>query len=288
MLSGLWHIAEGASPIEALRRMSRLGFHYVDLHAPPGDGLGPSLPAPRHLPQRERLALAAELDRLGLEARNYVLHPLHNIPEAAGSRRDENVAYMREGIAMAAGWGIRQVMLNAGRWVYGMARQEAWSRSVGFLQEICDCALERDIYIAQETEPYVWFLVNDLAAARAMAADVMRPNFATLLDLGHMALARESAAEMYGVADTVIHAHISDHEESRHTNQVVGTGCLPTVDYLIQLKALEDKGAFRRFGYEEVCASFELGMPGDTIADPDDWARRSIEHVLRVAPYVRL
>jgi len=281
MLSGLWFIAEGASAMESLKRMAALGFHDVDLS-------GVFHAGPRHLSQRERLAVGRELERLGLQPRNYVLHALHNIPGADDAKRRENVDYLREGVDLAAAWGIRQIMLNAGRWVYGMSREEAWTRSAAYLQEVCDYAGERDIYIAQETEPYVWFLVNDLASARAMAASVNRPNFVMLLDLGHMALSREGEADLLSVGDAVIHGHLSDHESLRHSNQVVGTGCLPAADYLRWLQALEGQGVFRRFGYEELVVSLELGMPGDTIPDPDDWVRRSLAHVLNVAPYMRL
>jgi protein FrlC len=177
MLSGLWYIAEGASALESIRRMAALGFHHVDVH-------GTFHAGPQHLSPRERLAVGRELDRLGLEPRNYVLHPLHNIPEADGTQHEENVTHLRDGVDLAGTWGIRQIMLNAGRWVYGMPREQAWRRSVEYLREVCDYAGERGVYIAQETEPYVWFLVNDLTSARAMAADVNRPNFVTLLDLG--------------------------------------------------------------------------------------------------------
>ncbi len=280
MLSGLWWVAEEAPVIDSLERISALGFRHVDLH-------GVFHAGPRHLSKRERLAVGSQLERLALEPRNYVLHALHNIPEADDAQRRENVAYLREGVDLAKAWGIRQVMLNAGRWAYGMTRKEAWSRSVEFLKEICDYAGERDVYIAQEPEPYVWFLVNDLASARAMAADVDRANFVTLVDLGHMALSREGEADLLTVADTVIHGHLSDHEPFQHTNQVVGTGCTPTGDYLRSLQSLEGQGVFRRFGYDELVVSFELGVLGDRIDDPDGWVRRSLEHVLTVAPYAR-
>jgi sugar phosphate isomerase/epimerase len=281
MLSGLWWIAERLSVLDSLERVASLGFHYVDLH-------GVFHAGPRHLSARERREVRASLDRLGLEPRNYVLHALHNIPEANQAQRAENVAYLREGIDLAASWGIRQLMLNAGQWVYGMRRDVAWARSVAYLQEICDYAGERDIYIAQETEPYVWYLVCDLASATSMAADVGRPNFVTLLDLGHMALSREGEADLLEVGDTVIHGHLSDHEPLRHTNQVIGTGCVATADYLRCLSDLEARGTLHRFGYDDLVVSFELGMPGDSIPDPDDRVRRSLEHVQRVAPFARV
>jgi sugar phosphate isomerase/epimerase len=281
MLSGLWWIAEELSALDSLDRMAALGFHYVDLQ-------GSFHAGPRHLSARERIALGARLERLGLELRNYVLHPLHNIPEADDLQWSENIAYLQEGVDLAVSWGARQVMLNAGRWVHGRTREAAWRRSVEYLQQICDYAGERGVYIAQETEPYVWFLVADLASARKMAADVGRPNFVTLLDLGHMALSREGEADLLASGDSIIHGHLSDHDPFRHTNQVVGTGCAPVAEYLRCLQTLEEHGTLRRFGYDELVVSFELGMPGDAIFDPDDKVRRSLRHVLTVAPFVRL
>jgi sugar phosphate isomerase/epimerase len=279
-LTGVWWLAEGLSAVESLERAAALGFRTVDLH-------GVFHAGPRHLSGRDRRGVAARLEHLGLEARNYVLHAPHNIPEAMGAQRDENVAYLREGIDLAVSWGIRQLMLNAGRWVSAMPRQEAWRRSVTYLQEICDYASDRGVWIAQETEPYPWFLVDDLASARAMAADVNRPNFVHLVDLGHMALSREGESDLASVGKDVIHAHLSDHEPMRHTNQVVGTGFLPAADYLGWLQSLEDRGCLRRFGYDELMVSFELGAPGDAISDADDWTRRSVEHVEHLAPFVR-
>jgi hypothetical protein len=103
-----------------------------------------------------------------------------------------------------------------------------------------------------------------------------------------MALSREGEGDLLSVSDSLIHGHISDHEPLRHTNQVIGTGCTPIADYLRCLEALEKRGLFRRFGYDELVVSFELGVPGDTIPDPDDSVRRSLAHVQTVAPYARL
>jgi sugar phosphate isomerase/epimerase len=281
MLSGLWWIAEELSALDSLDRMAALGFHYVDLQ-------GTFHAGPRHLSPREQIAVGARLERLGLELRNYVLHPPHNIPEADDLQWSENVAYLKDGVDLAVSWGARQVMLNAGRWVRGITREAAWRRSVQFLQQICDYAGERGVYIAQETEPYVWFLVDDLASARKMAADVGRSNFVTLLDLGHMALSREGEADLLAIGDTIIHGHVSDHEPFRHTNQVVGTGCTPVAEYLHCLRTLEEHGTFHRFGFDELVASLELGMPRDAISDPDDLVRQSLRNVLAVAPFLRL
>ncbi len=281
MLTGLWFIAQGATLSESLRRVAALGFRYVDLH-------GVFHAGPVHLSDRERAAIKPELDSLGLVPRNYILHPRHNPASASEKELDADIAYLREGMDMACGWGVRQMMLNAGQWETAISRQDAWASAVGFLQRVCECAAGYEMQIAQEPEPYVWFLVNDLASARRMIADVDRPNFNVLVDLGHMGLARESRPDLELVADRIIHAHFSDHQPMKHTNQVIGTGATPTEDLVRALRDLEIDRRIGRLGFDELVISCELGVPGDVIPDPDDWALRSLRFVQSIAPDLRL
>ena len=228
------------------------------------------------------------MDTLGLTPRNYVLHPPVSIPAASAAEIEKSYAFLTEGIDLAVSWGVNQIMFNAGQWACGVHRAEAWSKSVRFWQRVCDYAAPRGVYIAQETEPYVWFLVNDTASTLRMLEDVDRQNFVTLVDLGHMALAREGPEFLETLGDSIIHAHFSDHEAARHTNQVIGTGITRTAEYLDALRRMDIDGRVGRFGYDELVISLELGAPGDSIADPDNWVRLSIQHVLQVAPYVTL
>jgi sugar phosphate isomerase/epimerase len=264
-----------------LRRVAALGFRYVDLH-------GVFHAGPVHLSDKERAAIKPELDSLGLSPRNYILHPRHNPASAGDKEIDEDLAYLREGMDMASGWGVRQMMLNAGQWAAGIPRPDAWASSVRFLQRVCEVATRYEMQIAQEPEPYVWFLVNDLASACRMNADVDRPNFNVLVDLGHMGLARESRPDLERVADLIIHAHFSDHQLTKHTNQVIGTGATPITDLVSLLRGLDLDRRVGRFGFDELVISCELGVPGDVIPDPDDWARRSLRFVQSIAPDLRL
>jgi sugar phosphate isomerase/epimerase len=281
MLTGLWFAAEGATLIHSLRRAAALGFRYVDIHGVFHGG-------PALLKPKERLAVKSEMKTLGLVPRNYVLHALHNSPSASEVELEENFACLREGIDMALTWGINQLMLNAGQWAYGMTRRAAWEKSECFLRRVCDYAAPLGVFIAQEPEPYVWFLVNDIASTARMMADVDRPNFTVLVDLGHMALAREGPEELAGIGDAIVHAHFSDHKPFMHTNLVIGTGFTRTKDYLDELRRMGIDRRVKRFGYDELVISFELGVPGDRISNPEDWVKRSIEHIQQIAPDMTL
>lgn len=277
MLTGLWWIAERATVQESLHRIAALGFRYVDLH-------GVFHAGPIHLTDPERHAIRPELDSLGLIPRNYILHSPHNPASASDRDLEQDLAYLREGIDMAVEWGIRQLMLNPGQWTQGIPHRQAWDRATGFVQQVCDVAAERDVLIALEPEPYVWFLVNDLASASRMIADVNRPNIGLLADLGHMGLSRESRDDLEPLADRIMHAHFSEHEASRHTNQILGTGSTPTRELVDALRELDLDARVRRWSIDELVISCELGCPGDTIEDPDDWARKSLDHIKSLAP----
>jgi sugar phosphate isomerase/epimerase len=281
VLTGIWYVAESATLLESLRRAARLGFRYVDFH-------GVFHAGPSHLSLEERIVVRKEISALGLVPRNYVLHPLHNLPSSSQEELEKSRKYLEQGIDLAVEWGINQVMLNAGQWAFGIPRVEAWERSVRFLQRLCDYAASRGVYIAQEPEPYVWFLVSDLASAARMYQDVGRGNFTTLIDLGHMALAREDPQALEPLAESLIHAHFSDHKPHQHTNQIIGTGFTPTAEYLDKLCQLHIDQKAQRFGYDEFVVSFELGVPGDSIENPDDWIAQSIQNVQKAAPYMTL
>ena len=47
-------------------------------------------------------------------------------------------------------------------------------------------------------------------------------------------------------------------------------------------------GVCSALAIDELLVSFELGVPGDQIAEPDDWVRRSLQYVQQVAPYMSL
>jgi len=281
MLTGLWYISDSMLLMESLRRAAALGFRYVDLHGVFHGG-------PAHLTQDDAKAVKREMELLGLTPRNYVCHAPHNIPSADEATLEVDFDYLKKGIDLATLWGVNQMMLNAGQWAFGVERDEAWNRSVRFLQRLCDYASQRDVFIVQEAEPYVWFLVNDIESTVRMMEDVARPNFTTLVDLGHLALAREGKKDIERLGNSIIHAHFSDHEPYSHTNQTIGTGFTHTKEYLDALRDLEIDRQVERFGYEELVVSFELGVPGDSIDDPDNRVRRSIEYVQQVAPYMTL
>ena len=99
---------------------------------------------------------------------------------------------------------------------------------------------------------------------------------------------RAKARRSWPVGDAIVHAHFSDHKPFLHTNQVIGTGFTRTKDYLDELRRMKIDRRVKRFGYDELVISFELGVPGDRIGDPEDWVKRSIQHIQQIAPDMTL
>jgi sugar phosphate isomerase/epimerase len=279
IVTGLWLVAESASLVESLRRAAALGFRYVDVQ-------GTLHGSPAQLDMADRQAVKVELATLGLVPRNYILHAPHNPASASEGELEYCYHYLCEGIDMALLWGGQQLMLNPGQWAFGVSREVAWERAVRLLQRLCHYARPRAVQIVLEAEPYVWYMVHDIASTMRMLEDVDRPNIAVLADMGHMALAREGPGDLARLGDSLIHAHLSDHEPSRHTNQVVGTGTTRVGDYFEALRALDIDRRVRRFGHDELVVSIELGAPGDRIVDADGWVRRSLHYLHNVAPGV--
>ena len=156
---------------------------------------------PTHLTTKQRKEVKTEMDALGLVPSSYILHSPISVPSAKPKELEECFCYLCEGVDLALAWGTNNLQLNAGQWAYGMPRDEAWTKSVRFLQRLCDYAAPRGIYICQEAEPYVWFMVNDVPSTLKMIADVDRQNFMVLMDIGHMALAREGPDELAKIID---------------------------------------------------------------------------------------
>jgi sugar phosphate isomerase/epimerase len=281
ILTGLWFVAHEATVLESIKSVNELGFRYIDLH-------GTYHAGPHHLSSDEIRRVKVDLNHSNMEPRCYVLHSPLNIASATNDELEYCVRFYEEGIEIAAEWNINQIMLNAGQWAWDKSRIDSWNTSVSFLRRVCDHAAKYGIFISLEAEPYVWYMLNDLRSSIQMMNDIDRPNVAVVVDLGHMALAREGAIELGSIADTIIHAHASDHEVDKHTNQILGTGFARLGDYLLALHEMEIDKKVNRFGYEELVISFELGFPGDQIQDPQEWVNRSINHIRKLAPFVTL
>lgn len=274
-----WAIAHGLSLPETFARIAAMGFQYVDIpeilyH----DSLASS--------EAQRQEVADALQPHGLAVACVVLWP-PNVASPDKAEQERCFEYVRFGIDFAARLGAHRVLFNAGQRVIGLDHQEAWQNSVSFMRRCADYALEKDIRILVESEPYVYYLVNDLATSGQMVREVDRPNFLTVVDLGHMSLSRESAAALADAAPIIDHIHITDNDGLLHANNIIGSGTTPVAKYLAAINA-SPAASYCAARNDESVAVMELGVPGDTIDSPERWVRESMAHVQEIAPFLSL
>jgi len=280
IITSLWAYAENLSLYDTLGRIAALGFNYVDI-------LGIMHGDPTLLSDDEKRRVRDRLGDLGLTASSMVGLPPVNIATPDAAEVQAGLDYVAQCLEFANLLGIRQLLLNGGQRIAELPHERAWANAVTFLRRCAEHGAEHDVYITLETEPYLYFLVNDLRTLARMLADVDHPYLLSIVDLGHIMLARDRVEELSLLGDSIVHAHFSDHKATRHTNQIVGTGATPTADYLRALHQLDVDGFAAKRGMEFII-TFELGTRDTPIHDPDDWALRSLAHVQRIAPTLAL
>lgn len=268
-----WSLAEGLSLPETFERIAALGYRYVDIS-------GVRHGDPLALSDAEKQAAADALRRNALVPACIALWPPGNVATPDTAERESCFAYVRAGIDFAAQLGTPNVLFNTGQRSIGLEHGRAWQNAVGFVRQAADYADEHGISVLVESEPYVYYVMNDLATSLQMVEEVDRPNCLTIIDLGHMSLSRESPTALADAADKVGHIHITDNDGLLHANDIVGTGTTPVRAYLA---AIHEAGLDR-----DPVAVIELGVPGDRIDSPERWVEASSAHALEVAPFLTL
>ena len=274
-----WAIAYGLGLPETFARIAAMGFKYVDISEILYHDSLVSSEA-----QRQQVADAFQIH--GLTAACVVLWP-PNVASPDKTLQERCFEYVRFGIDFAARLGGHKVLFNAGQRVIGLDHQQVWLNSVSFMRRCADYALEKDIRILVESEPYVYYLVNDLVTSAQIVREVDRPNFLTMVDLGHMSLSRESKSVLAGTASIIDHIHITDNDGLLHANNIIGSGTTPVAEYLAAIQS-SPAASYCAERNDELVAVIELGVPGDTIDSAEQWVRESVAHVQEIVPFLTL
>ena len=275
-----WATAFGFSLPETFGRIAAMGFRYVDI-------LGILHGDPLALSEVEKQEAVDALQRHGLTPVCFVLWPPGNVASPDEVEQERCFEYVRAGIGFGARFGARKVLFNAGQRVVGLDHRQAWQNSVSFMRRCADYALEQDVWILVESEPYVYYLVNDLATSVRMIREVDRPNVLTVVDLGHMSLSRESPVALADAASVIGHVHITDNDGSLHANNVIGSGTTPVAEYLAAINA-SPAASYCSARNDQLVAVMELGVRGESIDSPERWVRESRAYVQEVAPFLTL
>lgn len=276
VITSLWAYANALPVVDTLDRIASLGIRHVDI-------LGILHGHPEKLEARERKEIRERLKSNNLILGSVILLPPGNIASHQPDEIEACMKYVKAGIDMSAELGGEQILFNGGKRSFGIPHAQSWDNAAKFLSQAADYAQSKGIDITVEAEPYVYFLVNDFETTLRIVRQVDHPNLLAALDIGHMNLSRDEPGLIADISDWLGRVHFSENDGLLHDNAILGTG---TVLYEQYLPALLKPGlelAAESRGYD-LCAVMELGVLGDPIHAPDDWAARSLAHIIRMAP----
>ena len=277
--NSIWEIT-GISLPKSLDRINSLGFKYVDVLAY-GSG------DPRVLNQDERRKIAHKFKDLGLISSGMVMLVPGNIASNDAKERERCLSYLKSCTEFQAELGGRQVLLGfGGGWkTLETSREEAWVNSVNFIKDYCEWLSNFDIFLTLELDPSVYYVINDTASMAKMIEDVDVPNLFANIDIGHLAITRESPKTLEKLKDRILHVHISDNDGKTHSNWIIGRGVTRVSDYLRKLIEMGIDKTCNRYN-EAAVASLELGEIGQKVKDPDLYVGESLEYLSKNVPEI--
>ncbi len=275
--NSIWEIA-GINLDKALDRINSFGFKYVDILA---FGSG----NPVSLSSRERRKIAKKFQELDLVSSGMVTLPPANIASGHSKEKEKSLFYLKSCAEFQAELGGKQILLGfgAGWKTLEISQEEAWVISLNFIREYCEYLFNLNILLTLELDPFVYNVVNDTVSMARMIEDVGQSNLFANIDIGHLAITRESPQTLEKLKDKIMHAHISDNNGKIHANWIIGTGVTKIADYLTKLMEMGIDGTCKN--YEEIAvASLELGEVGQDIKNPDNYVRQSINYIKKNIP----
>ena len=134
-----------------------------------------------------------------------------------------------------------------------------------------------------ELEPMVFYMINNTYRMLKMIEDVNMSNIFANVDIGHLAITRESPQKLGKLKDYIMHVHISDCDGMQHENLIIGTGAALIRDYLIKLINMDLNKNCQKHQISMV-AALELGVIGQNIEDLDSYINKSIDYVINNVP----
>jgi L-ribulose-5-phosphate 3-epimerase len=188
--------------------------------------------------QLDRLHLASVIEtgaRFLLDPRRKH-EPTLLTPEAAGRRR--RIEFLCRAVDAAAALGSRAVSFWAGIRRPEVAPADARRWLLDGCRALADYADRRRVALAFEPEPGM--LVETVAGARALRAEIGHPRFGLTVDVGHLVCTGEVpvSERLAAVADCVFNVHLEDMRRGAHEHLFFGEGEADFADIFAGLRRL--------------------------------------------------
>jgi D-psicose/D-tagatose/L-ribulose 3-epimerase len=229
LINSAWAQA-GRGTAFGIRQTREIGFDTIDIFADPLD-----------IDIKEKRLIKYECDKAGL--------PIVSIACVAVGLIDFNPSVQRFHLErikayldMAYLFEAKNVLVVLGEYIWQkevISPAEQWQTAVNHVRAIGNYAGTLGLEIALELEPFELSLLNDVASMVRFLDDVDRPTVKANLDISHLALARQSAAQVESLRGRVAHVHISDCDGIVHGDLPPGRGVVDFHPYLQAIKTLD-------------------------------------------------
>jgi len=261
---------------EYLERFAKRGLKYVDLMTVGDLQL-------RYLSQEAVDGLRRTMHRLEMVPSCFIANVGGNGASSNIELRDRAVRLVSEAIGFASQLGFPMVLFFPGEKEPGTPPTKAWENMRSFVEQILRRAEQERIVLTFENNPRIFRMINSTDETARLLRELPSPFLQATVDIGHFSVIRESATEIRKLAGKVVHAHITDNDGTADTNEALGTGIAPIVEYLQELHAAGVDETARQLGFEPV-GVVELNSPEKlSLRSVDSTLDRSLEYLQRVA-----
>jgi sugar phosphate isomerase/epimerase len=272
----------GVPVTEALGRVAKAGFHYVEYAAYKSGDV-------TVMDKSERKKIIDIFKDNDLECSQFQLAYVQDMAGPDEKARDRSVDYMKRcaEFLMELGGRLMLVWYGGGSVDFDISREQSWLNSVDSLRRFAEWCLPHKLLIDLELEPTTYSILNSVDRMAKMIEDVGLPNINSNIDIGHFYLNRMGPKAIEKLRQRMLHVHISETEGYEHTNDIIGSGAVPFKDYVDEVIALGIEDNCRAAGVPCV-AGIEMGSPVIPVDDPMRWVNESLEYLKGVLPELTL
>lgn len=267
-------------PSESLQSAARFGFKYIE-YAGIRKGNPLSLS-----PQQKKDVIKISRDN-DLVSVQMLMVATKDTAHPDPKKREVVLDYMKACADMELELGGKQVLVCRGGGLYemGVPREQSWLFMVNNVRRFAEWCLNKGIYVGIELDPHVYFICNSTTKLAQAVEDIGMPNVYPNVDVGHLAITRESPATLEKLKNRLLHVHLSETESFNHTNSILGTGCVDFKAYVDKLVSLGIEENCRKLG-EPCVAGIEMGSEasGGFVVDPDRWVQESLDYLAKILP----
>lgn len=269
-------------PAESLHSAAKFGFRYIEYA-----GIRKGNPALLSSSEKKEIVKIARDN--GLISAQMLMVATKDTAHPEKKKRDAVFDYMKHCVELELELGGKQVLVCWGGGLYetGIPKEQSWLYMVENIRRIAEWCQDKGVFVGIELDPHVYFICNSTVKLAQAIEDIAMPNVYPNVDVGHLAITRESPLSLERLASRLLHVHLSETESFNHTNSILGTGCVDFKAYVDKVIELGIEKNCEKLG-EPCVAGIEMGSEasGGFVEDPDSWVKQSLEYLDKIIPWL--